>query len=61
VITRRQTLAGAAATSLLPSLFSQTARSKEAPMTDTIIVNAKIALKRFASEMAGNYRCFSTI
>jgi hypothetical protein len=42
VISRRQTLAGAAATSLLPSLFMQTARSKEAAMTDTIIVNAKI-------------------
>jgi predicted amidohydrolase YtcJ len=43
VITRRQTIAGAAATSLLPSLLtSQTARSKEAPMTDTIIINAKV-------------------
>lgn len=42
MITRRQTLAGAAATSLLPTLLSQTARSKEAVMTDTIIVNARI-------------------
>lgn len=42
MITRRQTIAGAAASSLLPSLFSQSARSKEAVMTDTIIVNAKV-------------------
>jgi hypothetical protein len=30
-------------------------------MTDTIIINAKIALKRFVSETVRNYRCFSII
>ncbi|GFE74621.1 amidohydrolase [Novosphingobium sp. TCA1] len=43
MITRRNTLLGAAATSLLPSLISsQTARSRETSMSDTIIVNAKV-------------------
>jgi predicted amidohydrolase YtcJ len=53
MITRRQTIAGAAASSLLPTLLhAQTNRPKDATMTDTIIINAKVTTLDRANPVA---------
>jgi predicted amidohydrolase YtcJ len=53
VISRRQTIAGAAAASLLPTLLhAKTNRPKDPAMTDTIIINAKVTTLDRANPVA---------
>jgi predicted amidohydrolase YtcJ len=53
VISRRQTIAGVAAASLLPTLLhAKTNRPKDPAMTDTIIINAKVTTLDRANPVA---------